>query len=103
MCNPFSPSCLYKFIYYPLQVVGWKLVHEEGALKLQGFWKVRDTKCGEELINRIRKAVESTGHLPTLHLEAPNQVRAELWTSSIGKEVVVVNVPWIFLHICIII
>ncbi|KAI3458395.1 hypothetical protein Pfo_015058 [Paulownia fortunei] len=66
------------------KVVGWRLVHEEGGLKLQGLWKVRDLKCGEELINRITKTVESTGHLPTLHLEAPNQVRAELWTSSIG-------------------
>ncbi|GFP89411.1 putative pterin-4-alpha-carbinolamine dehydratase [Phtheirospermum japonicum] len=66
------------------KVVGWRLVAEEGGLKLRGFWKVRDVKCGEELINRITKAVECTGHLPDLHLEAPNQVRAELWTSSIG-------------------
>ncbi|KAK6135553.1 hypothetical protein DH2020_030724 [Rehmannia glutinosa] len=66
------------------KVVGWRLVHEEGGLKLRGLWKVRDMKCGEELINRITQAVEYTGHLPTLHLEAPNLVRAELWTSSIG-------------------
>ncbi|GER50853.1 transcriptional coactivator/pterin dehydratase [Striga asiatica] len=66
------------------RVVGWRLVNEEGSLQLQGVWKVRDTKCGEELLNRIIKAVEHTGHLPTLHLEAPNQVRAVLWTSSIG-------------------
>ncbi|KAK4480639.1 hypothetical protein RD792_013717 [Penstemon davidsonii] len=66
------------------KVVGWRLVNEKGVLKLQCLWKLRDGKCGEELINRINKAVESTGHLPTLHLEAPNQVRAELWTSSIG-------------------
>ncbi|CAA0834509.1 Transcriptional coactivator/pterin dehydratase [Striga hermonthica] len=66
------------------KVVGWRLVNEEGGLQLQGVWKVRDTKCGEELINRITKAVEHTGHLPTLHLEAPNQVQAVLWTSSIS-------------------
>ncbi|PIN12425.1 Pterin carbinolamine dehydratase PCBD/dimerization cofactor of HNF1 [Handroanthus impetiginosus] len=65
-------------------VVGWRLVNEEGVLKLQGLWKVRDAKCGDELINRINNAVESTGHLPTFHFDAPNQVRAELWTSSIG-------------------
>ncbi|KAK6135573.1 hypothetical protein DH2020_030681 [Rehmannia glutinosa] len=65
-------------------VVGWRLVHEEGGLKLRGLWKVRDMKCGEELISRITNAVEHTGHLPTLHLEAPNLVKAELWTSSIG-------------------
>ncbi|KAG8381020.1 hypothetical protein BUALT_Bualt06G0077700 [Buddleja alternifolia] len=66
------------------KVVGWRLVHEEEGLKLQGLWKVRDMKCGEELIRRINEAVESTGHRPTLHLEAPNQVKAQLWTSSIG-------------------
>lgn len=31
--------------------------------------------------------MEATGHLPTLHLEEPNQVRAELWTESIGKRI----------------
>ncbi|KAL0304010.1 UNVERIFIED_CONTAM: putative pterin-4-alpha-carbinolamine dehydratase, chloroplastic [Sesamum radiatum] len=80
-----SPLLLNRILLF-LLVVGWKIVHEEGGLKLQGLWKVRDSKCGEELINRITKAVESTGHLPTLHLDAPNQVRAELWTSSIGKQ-----------------
>ncbi|KAL0316974.1 UNVERIFIED_CONTAM: putative pterin-4-alpha-carbinolamine dehydratase, chloroplastic [Sesamum angustifolium] len=79
--QPMSEDDAKKLLF---KVVGWKIVHEEGGLKLQGLWKVRDTKCGEELINRITKAVESTGHLPTLHLDVPNQVRAELWTSSIG-------------------
>ncbi|KAL2227303.1 uncharacterized protein LOC105160767 [Sesamum indicum] len=79
--QPMSEDDAKKLLF---KVVGWKIVHEDGGLKLQGLWKVRDTKCGEELINRITKAVESTGHLPTLHLDAPNQVRAELWTSSIG-------------------
>ncbi|KAK4433437.1 putative pterin-4-alpha-carbinolamine dehydratase, chloroplastic [Sesamum alatum] len=79
--QPMSEDDAKKLLF---KVVGWKIVHEEGGLKLQGLWKVRDTKCGEELINRITKAVESTGHLPSLHLDAPNQVRAELWTSSIG-------------------
>ncbi|KAH6830867.1 hypothetical protein C2S53_005791 [Perilla frutescens var. hirtella] len=65
-------------------VVGWKLVDEGGALKLHGMWKVRDEKCGEELINRIMSNVESTGHLPTLHFQAPNQVIAQLSTPSIG-------------------
>ncbi|KAL8539468.1 hypothetical protein ACS0TY_001181 [Phlomoides rotata] len=66
------------------KVVGWRIVEEEGGLKLEGSWKVRDEKCGEELMNRIRDAVESTGHVPTLQFEAPNQVRAQLWTSSLG-------------------
>ncbi|XP_041992570.1 probable pterin-4-alpha-carbinolamine dehydratase, chloroplastic [Salvia splendens] len=66
------------------KVVGWKLVDEEDGLKLEGVWKVRDEKCGEELINRIKSKVESTGHLPLLCFEAPNLVRTRLWTSSVG-------------------
>ncbi|KAI4338232.1 hypothetical protein L6164_016576 [Bauhinia variegata] len=66
------------------QVVGWRLLQEEDGLKLQCLWKLRDFKCGVELINRICNVVEATGHFPTLHLEQPNQVRAELWTASIG-------------------
>ncbi|KAI6696129.1 hypothetical protein NL676_016248 [Syzygium grande] len=66
------------------KVVGWRLLEEESGLKLQCLWKLRDFKCGVELINRIYVAVEPTGHFPSLHLEQPNQVRAELWTSSMG-------------------
>ncbi|CAI9090320.1 OLC1v1025070C1 [Oldenlandia corymbosa var. corymbosa] len=66
------------------KVVGWRLINEEGGLKLQCLWKLRDFHSGIELINRIHKAVEDTGHFPNLHLEQPNQLRAELWTSSIG-------------------
>ncbi|XP_027365895.1 probable pterin-4-alpha-carbinolamine dehydratase, chloroplastic [Abrus precatorius] len=66
------------------KVVGWRLVDEEGGLKLQCLWKLRDFKCGVELINRISKVVEAEGHFPNIYLEQPNQVRAELWTASIG-------------------
>lgn len=69
----------------PLQVIGWRLVKEDGKVKLQCLWKLRDFECGVELINRIFNVVKSTGHLPNIHLEPPNQVRAELWTSSIGN------------------
>ncbi|GAB4857994.1 Alpha subunit of the F1 sector of mitochondrial F1F0 ATP synthase [Ancistrocladus abbreviatus] len=67
-----------------LKVVGWRLLDEEEGLKLQCLWKLRDFKCGVELINRIAKVAEAAGHFPSLHLEQPNQVRAELWTHSIG-------------------
>ncbi|KAL5569696.1 hypothetical protein UlMin_026271 [Ulmus minor] len=66
------------------KVIGWRLINEEGGIKLQCLWKLRDYQCGIELINRIYKVVETTGHFPNLHLEQPNQVRAELRTSSIG-------------------
>ncbi|KAJ4824258.1 hypothetical protein Tsubulata_031286 [Turnera subulata] len=66
------------------KVLGWRLLDEEGGLKLQCLWKLRDFKCGVELINRIHNVTEASGHFPNLHLEHPNQVRAELWTQSIG-------------------
>lgn len=58
---------------------------EQEGLRLQCLWKLRDFKCGVDLINRIHEVVEVTGHFPDLHLEQPNQVRAELWTASIGE------------------
>ncbi|KAG5558209.1 hypothetical protein RHGRI_008213 [Rhododendron griersonianum] len=66
------------------KVVGWRLLDEQEGLRLQCLWKLRDFNCGVDLINRIHKVVEVTGHFPNLHLEQPNQVRAELWTASIG-------------------
>ncbi|KAJ7974856.1 Transcriptional coactivator/pterin dehydratase [Quillaja saponaria] len=66
------------------KIVGWRLLSEEGGLKLQCLWKLRDFGCGVELINRIFKVAEAAGHFPNIHLEQPNQVRAELWTASIG-------------------
>ncbi|CAK7336893.1 unnamed protein product [Dovyalis caffra] len=65
------------------KVLGWRLLDGEGGLKLQCLWKLRDFKCGVELINRIYKVTESCGHFPNVHLEQ-NQVRAELWTESLG-------------------
>jgi pterin-4a-carbinolamine dehydratase len=67
-----------------LKVLGWRLLDEEVGLKLQCLWKLRDFKCGVELVNRIYKVTESCGHFPDVHLEQ-NQVRAELWTESLGK------------------
>ncbi|MED6181212.1 Alpha subunit of the F1 sector of mitochondrial F1F0 ATP synthase [Stylosanthes scabra] len=87
-CSPISP------IQSPMseediqnllrKVVGWRLLKEEDGLKLQCLWKLRDFKCGVELINRISKVAEAASHFPNIHLEQPNQVRAELWTASIG-------------------
>ncbi|OIW13250.1 hypothetical protein TanjilG_14183 [Lupinus angustifolius] len=86
-CSPISPlqtpmshDDAHKLIR---KVVGWRLL-QEGGLKLQCLWKLRDYKSGVELINRIFKIVEAEGHFPNIHLEQPNQVRAELWTASIG-------------------
>ncbi|XP_061998766.1 probable pterin-4-alpha-carbinolamine dehydratase, chloroplastic [Rosa rugosa] len=66
------------------KVLGWRLIVGEDGLKLRCLWKLRDYQCGVELINRVYKVVEAAGHFPNLHLEQPNQVRAELWTSSVG-------------------
>nr|AXA12010.1 chloroplast Rubisco accumulation factor 2 [Nicotiana benthamiana] len=80
-----TPLSEYEARQLLFKVVGWRLAHEDGVLKLQCTWKLRDFECGVELINRIGKVVEGTEHVPTLlHLEQSNQVRAELWTASIG-------------------
>ncbi|CAN1180024.1 Probable pterin-4-alpha-carbinolamine dehydratase, chloroplastic [Linum perenne] len=87
-CSPVSPvqSPMSKDDAQRLlkKVVGWRLVEELGGLKLQCLWRLRDFSSGIELINRINKVIEGSGHFPNLHLEQPNLVRAELWTSSIG-------------------
>ncbi|CAL9243072.1 unnamed protein product [Arabidopsis halleri] len=88
-CSPVSPS------QPPLsaddartllhKVLGWSIVEDEaGGLKIRCMWKVRDSECGVELINRIQKVAEASGHYPSLHVESPTQVRAELSTTSIG-------------------
>ncbi|XP_076948432.1 putative pterin-4-alpha-carbinolamine dehydratase, chloroplastic [Bidens hawaiensis] len=65
------------------KVIGWKLVNENGILKLQCLWKLKDAECAAELINRISKAVESTGH-PLNIQQDQSYVTAELWTATIG-------------------
>ncbi|ESW17446.1 hypothetical protein PHAVU_007G240500 [Phaseolus vulgaris] len=87
-CAPISPSqppiSEHDAQMLVRKVVGWRLVNEEGGHKLRCLWKLRDFKCGVELINRISKVAEAAGHFPNIYLEQPNQVRAELWTTSIG-------------------
>ncbi|KAG0461752.1 hypothetical protein HPP92_020228 [Vanilla planifolia] len=63
---------------------GWRLVESDEGLKIQCTWRVRDYGCAVKLISRIYGAIETSGHYPDLHLEQTNQIRAELWTSSIG-------------------
>lgn len=76
---------MYLYLFF-LQVVGWRLSNEGGMVKLQCLWKLKDYKSGVELINRIFNVVETIGNFPNLHLEPPNQVRAELWTPSLGMQ-----------------
>ncbi|KAL8150895.1 hypothetical protein V2J09_020703 [Rumex salicifolius] len=86
--SPISPSqppmSLFDAKSMLCKVVGWRLLDEEDGLKLQCTWKVKDSQCGVELISRITKLAEAVGHFPSLRLEEPNQVIAELWTPSIG-------------------
>ena len=71
------------------KVVGWRLLFpgqgDSDVLKLECVWKVRDQACGDELVARIGKALDGAGHAPAvLHFEPPNQVRAQLYTPSVG-------------------
>jgi hypothetical protein len=78
------------------KVVGWRLLfpcthdNHDDLLKLECVWKVKDQACGEELVSRITRALESGagagGYVPEkLGFEAPNQVRAQLYSTSLGK------------------
>lgn len=74
------------------KVVGWRLLFpskgDSDVLKLECVWKVRDQACGDELIARIGRALDGAGHAPAaLQFEAPNQVRAQLYTPSVGQSV----------------
>ncbi|KAM0926229.1 hypothetical protein ACQ4PT_003371 [Festuca glaucescens] len=75
------------------KVVGWRLLfpcthdNEDELLKLECVWKVKDQACGEELVSRITRALEGDagGYVPEkLGFEAPNQVRAQLYSTSLG-------------------
>ncbi|XP_047089166.1 probable pterin-4-alpha-carbinolamine dehydratase, chloroplastic [Lolium rigidum] len=77
------------------KVVGWRLLfpcthdNQDDLLKLECVWKVKDQACGEELVSRITRALESGagcgGYVPAkLGFEAPNQVRAQLYSTSLG-------------------
>nr|BAJ88797.1 predicted protein [Hordeum vulgare subsp. vulgare]BAJ90390.1 predicted protein [Hordeum vulgare subsp. vulgare] len=71
------------------KVVGWRLLFptkgDSDVLKLECVWKVRDQACGDELVARINKALDGAGHAPAaLSFEPPNQVRAQLYTPSVG-------------------
>ncbi|RZC86616.1 hypothetical protein C5167_029965 [Papaver somniferum] len=68
------------------KVIGWRLAEDDGTgiLRLQCLWKLKDYKSGIELINRIYNVAAATGYYPDLHLEQPNQVRAQIYTPSIG-------------------
>ncbi|KAJ4784532.1 Transcriptional coactivator/pterin dehydratase [Rhynchospora pubera] len=68
----------------PIAIVGWRLVEVDSVMRLQCEWRLRDAACGEELISRINKVLENTGHYPNISLEQPNIVKAELYTPSIG-------------------
>ncbi|RZC48102.1 hypothetical protein C5167_041040 [Papaver somniferum] len=89
-CTPLDPSQppLTKQVAQQLlrKVIGWRLAEDDGTgiLRLQCLWKLKDYKSGIELINRIYNVAATTGFYPDLHLEQPNQVRAQIYTPSIG-------------------
>uniref|UniRef100_A0ACD5ZLE4 Uncharacterized protein n=2 Tax=Avena sativa TaxID=4498 RepID=A0ACD5ZLE4_AVESA len=76
------------------KVVGWRLLfpsthdNDDAFLKLECVWKVKDQASGEELIARIGRTLEGcAGYVPAklaLEEEAPNQVRAQLYSTSLG-------------------
>ncbi|KAK8937225.1 hypothetical protein KSP39_PZI012386 [Platanthera zijinensis] len=66
------------------QVRDWKLLHEDGIMKLQRFWKVKSFTKGIELFQLVTDIAEAEGHHPDLHLFGWNNVKIEIWTHTVG-------------------
>jgi 4a-hydroxytetrahydrobiopterin dehydratase len=66
------------------QVPGWALQEVNGQLQLEKSWKVKNFVKGLEFIKSIGDVAESEGHHPDLHLVNWNDVKANIWTHSVG-------------------
>ncbi|KAF9666436.1 hypothetical protein SADUNF_Sadunf16G0229200 [Salix dunnii] len=68
-----------------LKVAGWNLVNENGTLKLNRSWRVRNFTKGLELFQLVGTVAETEGHHPDLHLVGWNNVTIEIWTHAVGE------------------
>ncbi|XP_020599073.1 uncharacterized protein LOC110038545 isoform X3 [Phalaenopsis equestris] len=67
-----------------IQVPDWKLINEDGIMKLQRSWKVKSFTKGLEFFQLVADIAEAEGHHPDLHLVGWNKVKIEIWTHSVG-------------------
>ncbi|KAK7359140.1 hypothetical protein VNO77_01087 [Canavalia gladiata] len=66
------------------QVAEWKLVNEDGIMKLRRSWTVKTFTKGLEFFKIVAFLVENEGHHPDLHLVGWNNVTIEIWTHAVG-------------------
>ncbi|RZC44946.1 hypothetical protein C5167_037896 [Papaver somniferum] len=66
------------------EVQGWNLVNEEGTLKLNRSWKVKNFTKGLELFKLVADIAEAENHHPDLHLTGWNNVKIDIWTHSVS-------------------
>ncbi|KAI3896328.1 hypothetical protein MKW92_034459 [Papaver armeniacum] len=66
------------------EVQGWNLVNEEGTLKLNRSWKVKNFTKGLELFKLVANIAEAENHHPDLHLTGWNNVKIDIWTHSVS-------------------
>ncbi|MCO5569968.1 hypothetical protein L7F22_023682 [Adiantum nelumboides] len=66
------------------KVPGWNLVNDDGQLKLEKSWKVKNFMKGIEFCQKIGDVAEAEGHHPNLHVENWNDVRVEIRTHAVG-------------------
>ncbi|KAI0524703.1 hypothetical protein KFK09_004085 [Dendrobium nobile] len=66
------------------QVQDWKLLNDDGIMKLQRSWRVKSFTKGLEFFQLVADIAEAEGHHPDLHLLRWNNVKIEIWTHSVG-------------------
>ncbi|KAL0925658.1 hypothetical protein M5K25_004023 [Dendrobium thyrsiflorum] len=65
------------------QVQDWKLLNDDGIMKLQRSWRVKSFTKGLEFFQLVADIAEAEGHHPDLHLFGWNNVKIEIWTHSV--------------------
>ncbi|XP_072966314.1 pterin-4-alpha-carbinolamine dehydratase 2, mitochondrial-like isoform X1 [Typha angustifolia] len=66
------------------QIQSWNLLMEDGTMKLQRSWRVKNFTKGLEFFQLVADIAEAEGHHPDLHLVGWNNVKIEIWTHSVG-------------------
>ncbi|XP_024533261.1 probable pterin-4-alpha-carbinolamine dehydratase, chloroplastic [Selaginella moellendorffii] len=66
------------------KVVGWRIINEDGCLKLQGEWNLASFSAGVELFQRIAAVAKAENYFPSLSLDRKNRAKVDIWTESLG-------------------
>ncbi|EFJ14799.1 hypothetical protein SELMODRAFT_119608 [Selaginella moellendorffii] len=77
-------ACQIFFLLF-CKVVGWRIINEDGCLKLQGEWNLASFSAGVELFQRIAAVAKAENYFPSLSLDRKNRAKVDIWTESLGS------------------